>query len=56
MSEANSLVINTYKCAAALLQHAKVKGGFKGGILLLHVLWGLRPTRKAGREQSGAKP
>ena len=27
------------QCAAALKQHAKVKGGFKGGILLLHSLF-----------------
>src|SRR6266516_3241137 len=27
------------QCAAALKQHAKVKGGCKGGILLLHTLF-----------------
>jgi hypothetical protein len=40
MSEANSFVINTYKCAAALLPHGNVKGGFKGGILHFHTACG----------------
>src|SRR6266581_1106664 len=44
-------------CAAALQSNAKVKGGFKGGILLLHSAWrsGWYEIRKNMKKEEGTR-